>query len=38
MHLGLFRAIFFELSHLLGLINNFFGLFRELLIFFLGKS
>jgi hypothetical protein len=32
--LGLFRAFFFEFSHLLGLFNNFFGLaFRELLIF-----
>jgi len=31
--LGLFRAFFFEFSHLLGLLNNFFGLaFRELLI------
>ena len=31
--LGLFRAFFFEFSHLLGLFNNFFGLaFRELLI------
>jgi len=31
--LGLFRAFFFEFSHLLGLCNNFFGLaFRELLI------
>ncbi len=29
--LGLFRAFFFEFSHLLGLFNNFFGLaFREL--------
>jgi hypothetical protein len=35
MHLGLFRAFFFELSHLLGLFNNFFGLvFRELLILY----
>jgi hypothetical protein len=33
MHLGLFRAFFFELSHLFGLFNKFFGLaFRELLI------
>jgi len=31
--LGLFRAFFFEFSHLLGLFNNFFGLAcRELLI------
>ena len=31
--LGLFRAIFYEFSHLLGLFNNFFELaFRELLI------
>jgi hypothetical protein len=31
--LGLFRAFFFEFSHLLGLFNNFFGLaFRELSI------
>jgi hypothetical protein len=31
--LGLFRAFFFEFSHLLGLFNNFSGLaFRELLI------
>ena len=31
--LGLFRAFFFEFSHLLGLFDNFFGLaYRELLI------
>jgi len=31
--LCLFRAFFFEFSHLVGLFNNFFGLaFRELLI------
>jgi len=31
--LGLFRAFFFEFSHLLGLFNNFIGLaFRKLLI------
>jgi len=31
--LGVFRAFFFEFSHLLGVFNNFFGLaFRELLI------
>ncbi len=28
MHLGLFKAFFFELSLLLGVFNNFFGLFR----------
>jgi len=32
MYLGLFEAFFFELSHLVGLFNNFFGLFRELQI------
>jgi len=32
MHVGLYKAYFFELSHVLGLFNNFFGLFRELLI------
>jgi len=33
--LGLFRAFFFEFSHLLVLFNNFFGLaFHELLILF----
>jgi hypothetical protein len=33
--LGLFRAFFFEFSHLLGLFSNFSGLaFRELLILF----
>jgi len=32
MYLGLFKAFFFELSHLLGLFNIFFDLFRELLI------
>jgi len=32
--LGLFRAFFFEFSHLLGFFNNFYGLtFHELLIF-----
>ncbi len=35
MFFGLFRAFFFEFSHLLGLFNNFFGLaFCELLILF----